>query len=50
MLDDPLARGLKFHFLTEAIGTATPTSRALWQMIGVLGWKEASFPNALALE
>jgi DNA invertase Pin-like site-specific DNA recombinase len=29
-------RGLKFHSLTEAIDTATPTGRAMWQMIGVL--------------
>jgi DNA invertase Pin-like site-specific DNA recombinase len=27
---------VKFHSLTEAIDTATPTGRAMWQMIGVL--------------
>ena len=30
------ARGVKFHSLTEAIDTATPTGRAMWLMIGVL--------------
>ena len=41
MLDDLRARGVKFHSLAEAIDTATPTGRAMWQMIGVLaelGW------------
>jgi DNA invertase Pin-like site-specific DNA recombinase len=33
MLDDLRARGVKFHSLTEAIDTATPTGRAMWQMI-----------------
>ena len=36
MLDDLRARGVKFHSLTEAIDTATPTGRAMCQMIGVL--------------
>ena len=36
MLDDLRARGVKLHSLTEAIDTATPTGRAMWQMIGVL--------------
>jgi DNA invertase Pin-like site-specific DNA recombinase len=36
MLDDLPAGGVKFHSLTEAIDTATPTGRAMWQMIGVL--------------
>src|ERR1700674_4529775 len=36
MLDDLKRRGVKFHSLTEAIDTATPTGRAMWQMIGVL--------------
>jgi DNA invertase Pin-like site-specific DNA recombinase len=36
MLDDLRARGVKFHSLTGAIDTATPTGRAMWQMIGVL--------------
>jgi DNA invertase Pin-like site-specific DNA recombinase len=35
VLDDLRARGVKFHSLTEAIDTATPTSRAMWQMIGI---------------
>jgi DNA invertase Pin-like site-specific DNA recombinase len=36
MLDDLRARGVKFHSLTEAIDTTTPTRRAKWQTIGVL--------------
>jgi len=32
MLDDLKQRGVKFQSLTEAIDTATPTGRALWQM------------------
>jgi DNA invertase Pin-like site-specific DNA recombinase len=36
MFDDLRARGVKFHSLTEAIDMATPTGRAMWQMIGVL--------------
>jgi hypothetical protein len=39
---DRLARGVKFHSLTEAIDTATPTGRAMWQMIGVLAEIERS--------
>ncbi len=35
-------RDLKFHSLTEAIDTATPTGRAMWQMIGVLAELERS--------
>jgi DNA invertase Pin-like site-specific DNA recombinase len=42
MLDDLRARGVKFHSLTEAIDTATPTGRAMWQMIGVLAELEGS--------
>ena len=33
---------MKFHSLTEAIDTATPTGRAMWQMIGVLAEIERS--------
>ena len=33
MPDDLRARGVKFHSVTEAIDTATPTGRAMWQMI-----------------
>lgn len=42
MLDDLRARGVKFQSLTEAIDTATPTGRAMWQMIGVLAELERS--------
>jgi DNA invertase Pin-like site-specific DNA recombinase len=42
MLDDLRARGVKLHSLTEAIDTATPTGRAMWQMIGVLAELERS--------
>jgi DNA invertase Pin-like site-specific DNA recombinase len=55
MLDDLRARGVfchvpnvrklrpfEFHSLTEAIDTATPTGRAMWQMIGVLAELERS--------
>jgi DNA invertase Pin-like site-specific DNA recombinase len=33
MLDDLRERGVRFHSLTEAIDTTTPTGRAMWQMI-----------------
>jgi DNA invertase Pin-like site-specific DNA recombinase len=33
---------VKFHSLTEAVDTATPTGRAMWQMIGVLAEIERS--------
>jgi DNA invertase Pin-like site-specific DNA recombinase len=42
MLDDLRARSVKFHSLTEAIDTATPTGHARWQMIGVLAELERS--------
>jgi DNA invertase Pin-like site-specific DNA recombinase len=42
MLDDLRVRGVKFHSLTETIDTATPTGRAMWQMIGVLAELERS--------
>ena len=42
MLDDLKHRGVKFHSLTEAIDTETPTGRAMWQMIGVLAELERS--------
>jgi DNA invertase Pin-like site-specific DNA recombinase len=41
MLDDLRAGGVKFHSLTEAIDTETPTGRAMWQMIGVLAELES---------
>jgi DNA invertase Pin-like site-specific DNA recombinase len=42
MLDGLRARGVKFRSFTEAIDTATPTGRAMWQMIGVLAELERS--------
>jgi DNA invertase Pin-like site-specific DNA recombinase len=42
MLDDLRGSGVKFHSLTEAIDSATPTGRAMWQMIGVLAELERS--------
>ena len=42
MLDDLKAQGVKFHSLTEAIDTTTPTGRAMWQMIGILAELERS--------
>ena len=42
MLDDLSSRGVKFQSFTEAIDTATPTGRAMWQMIGVLAELERS--------
>jgi DNA invertase Pin-like site-specific DNA recombinase len=42
MLDDLRARGVKFHSRTASIDTATPTGRAMWQMIGVLAELERS--------
>jgi DNA invertase Pin-like site-specific DNA recombinase len=37
LLDELKGQGVKFKSLTEAIDTATPTGRAMWQMVGVLG-------------
>ena len=36
MLDRLRDRGVKFRSLTEAIDTATPTGRVMWQMIGMM--------------
>lgn len=36
LLDGLKARGVAFLSLTEAIDTATPTGRAMWQMVGIL--------------
>jgi len=42
MLDDLKGREIKFRSLTEHIDTATPTGRAMWQMIGLLAELERS--------
>jgi Enterobacteriaceae phage serine recombinase len=42
LLDDLKARGIAFRSLTEAIDTATPTGRAMWQMVGILTELERS--------
>jgi DNA invertase Pin-like site-specific DNA recombinase len=42
LLDDLKARGVVFRSLTESIDTATPTGRAMWQMVGVLAELERS--------
>jgi DNA invertase Pin-like site-specific DNA recombinase len=41
-LDDLRKRGIKFQSLTEHVDTATPTGRAMWQMLGVLAELERS--------
>ena len=41
-LDDLKARGAAFRSLTEAIDTAIPTGRAMWQMVGILAELERS--------
>jgi len=42
LLDDLKGRGVTFRSLTEAIDTATPTGRAMWQMVGILTELERS--------
>lgn len=42
LLDDLKARGVIFRSLTEAIDTASPTGRAMWQMVGILAELERS--------
>src|SRR3989442_9417699 len=42
LLDDLKTRGVVFRSLTEAIDTATPTGRAMWQMVGILAELERS--------
>ena len=42
LLDDLKVKGVAFHSLTESIDTATPTGRAMWQMVGILAELERS--------
>ena len=42
LLDELKGRGVAFKSLTEAIDTATPTGRAMWQMVGILAELERS--------
>jgi DNA invertase Pin-like site-specific DNA recombinase len=42
LLDDLKKRGVAFRSVTESIDTATPTGRAMWQMIGILAELERS--------
>jgi DNA invertase Pin-like site-specific DNA recombinase len=42
LLDDLKVRGVAFRSLKEAIDTATPTGRAMWQMVGILAELERS--------
>ncbi|MDD5459004.1 MAG: recombinase family protein [Phycisphaerae bacterium] len=42
LLDELKGRGVAFQSLTEAIDTATPTGRAMWQMVGILAELERS--------
>src|SRR5438128_2214881 len=42
LLDDLKTRGVVFRSLTEAIDTATPTGRAMWQMVEILAELERS--------
>jgi DNA invertase Pin-like site-specific DNA recombinase len=42
LLDDLKANGVAFRSVTESIDTATPTGRAMWQMVGILAELERS--------
>src|SRR6266702_3492460 len=42
LLDDLKAKGVAFRSVTESIDTATPTGRAMWQMVGILAELERS--------
>ena len=42
LLDDLRTRGVAFRSVTESIDTATPTGRAMWQMVGILAELERS--------
>ncbi|HEY5865686.1 MAG TPA: recombinase family protein [Candidatus Tectomicrobia bacterium] len=35
-------QGVAFRSVTESIDTATPTGRAMWQMVGILAELERS--------
>ncbi len=42
LLDGLKTRGVAFRSVTESIDTATPTGRAMWQMVGILAELEKS--------
>jgi DNA invertase Pin-like site-specific DNA recombinase len=42
LLDELKAQEIALQSLTEAIDTATPTGRAMWQMVGILAELERS--------
>src|SRR5258708_7576178 len=42
LLDDLKTQGVAFRSVTESIDTATPTGRAMWQMVGILAELERS--------
>ena len=42
LLDDRKTRGVAFQSVTESMDTATPTGRAMWQMVGILAELERS--------
>lgn len=42
LLDDLKTHSVAFRSVTESIDTATPTGRAMWQMIGILAELERS--------
>jgi Enterobacteriaceae phage serine recombinase len=42
LLDDLKTRDGAFRSVTESIDTATPTGRAMWQMVGILAELERS--------
>jgi DNA invertase Pin-like site-specific DNA recombinase len=42
LLDELKTRGVAFRSVTESIDTATPTGRAMWQMVGILAELERS--------
>jgi DNA invertase Pin-like site-specific DNA recombinase len=42
LLNGLKGQGVKFKSITEAVDTETPTSRAMWQMVGILAELEKS--------